>query len=181
MSLAPIIYSDGSAFYEELGKKYIQHDKGLFILAPSGVGKTHFCSAQKELHWIDGDELWLAAGAHPPLGVEWWNQGVPTIEMVEQRSDVVTADATAEGVWIMGSSCFALKPDAIVVPDWDVHVGQIKHREENNYDGGMKSHQLDQVKIHIDIIRRWKEQGVPEFQSIQEAVDRLTGDVALAQ
>lgn len=176
MSLAPTILTDGRFFYKELGRQYVRHDKGLFILAPSGVGKTHFCNAQKDKHWIDGDELWVAAGAMPPIGVEWWNMGVPVIEQVERRCDVVSTDAVNEGFWIMGASSYAFRPDAIVVPDWDTHISQIKHREENNYDGGMKSHQLEQVKVHIGIIRRWKEQGVPEFLSIQEAVDALTAD-----
>jgi hypothetical protein len=175
MSLAPIVFADGSKFYEQLSKKYIPHKEGLFILAPSGVGKTHFCNNQQEQHWIDGDELWLGTGAQPPVEEEYWNQGTEVIEMVEQRSDVVTADAKLHGFWIMGASCFWLKPDAIVIPDWDTIVAQIKHREDNNYDGGLKSDQLGQVKLHIKIIRRWKtDHNVPEYKSVQEAVSALT-------
>ncbi len=175
MTLKPVIFVEGTAYYKELAHKYTRHENGLFILAPSGVGKTHFCNAQKELHWIDGDELWLGSGAQPPLEEEYWNQGVEVIERVEQRSDVVTADAKSQGFWIMGASCYWLKPDAVVIPDWETHVAYIKHREENNYDGGMKSDQLEQVQRHINIIKNWhKHHNVPMFLSIEEAVSSLT-------
>lgn len=36
----PVIFADGTAFYNNLAKGYIRHDRGLFILAPSGSGKT---------------------------------------------------------------------------------------------------------------------------------------------
>jgi hypothetical protein len=175
MSLKPIIYSDGSAFYETLGKKYITHDKGLFILAPSGAGKTHFCTSQKNPNWIDGDELWMETGAQPPLEEEYWNQSVAVIEMVEQRSDVVTADAKMHGFWVMGASCFWLQPDAVVIPDWETHKAYIRHREENNYDGGMTSDKHDQVLRHIEIIRRWHtDHRVPVYTSVEAAVSGLT-------
>jgi hypothetical protein len=175
MSLKPIIYTYGDEFYKDLAKKYIRHEQGLFILAPSGVGKTYFCSSQKESHWIDGDDLWLGTGAQPPLEEEYWNQGVDVIERVEQRSDVVTSDAKEQGYWIMGASSFWLRPDAIVIPDWNTHVAYIKHREQNGYDGGMKSDQLEQVQRHISIIKRWnQDHGVPEYRSLKEAIEGLT-------
>lgn len=171
------ILNDGTQYYEELSKKYIKHDKGLFILAPSGVGKTHFCTRQKEPHWIDGDYLWETAGAHPPVEEAWWNFPLDELLRVEKRSDVITMEAMSEGYWILGASNYWLQPSAIVIPDWETHVKYIKHREENNYDGGLKSHQLEQLKRHITIITKWHtEYNVPKFDSIQEAVEYLTKD-----
>jgi hypothetical protein len=175
MTLAPIRFVDGSEFYEKLSKKYVRHDYGLFILAPSGVGKTHFCNNQVKPHWIDGDELWIGAGAQPSPEEEFWNQGIDVINTVDQRSDIVTNDAKLQGFWVMGASCYWLKPDAIVIPEWDTHVAQIKHREKNNYDGGVKSNQLEQVREHIKSIQRWNINfGVPEFKSVELAVSTLT-------
>ena len=51
----PLVFTDGTSIYSELGKKYIQHKIGFFILAPSGTGKTHFIKNQEKQNWIDGD------------------------------------------------------------------------------------------------------------------------------
>jgi hypothetical protein len=178
MQLNPVVFSDGKAFYEALGKKFIQHDKGLFILAPSGVGKTHFCTNQKVQHWIDGDELWIGAGAQPPFSEKYWTKGVKIINQVEQRSDVITMEAKLQGFWIMGASCYWFQPDAIVIPDWETHKAFIKHRETNNYDGGATSDALQQVLNHIEVIKDWHDKhGVPKFASIEDAVNSLSAEL----
>lgn len=175
MALNPVVFTDGNSYYEDLGKKYIKHKFGLFILAPSGVGKTYYCQSQKEKHWIDGDDLWISAGSQPPPSGKWWTQGLDVINRVDQRSDVITMDARIQGFWIMGASNFWLKPDGIVIPDWDTHVKYIKARQENNYDGGATLDALAQVRSHIETINKWNtEQGVPKFKSIDEAIDNLT-------
>lgn len=174
MVLKSVIFKNGDAFFEQLADKYIKHNYGLFILAPSGVGKTHFTKSQKEQHWIDGDDLWTAAGAQPPPGEKWWTQGEAIINIVDQRSDVITLEAKQHGFWIMGASNFWLKPDGIVIPDWDIHVNYIKTRQETNYDGGATLDALDQVKSHIEFIKKWNtEYNVPIFKSIQDAVNSL--------
>lgn len=174
MVLKSVIYSDGDSFYDALGDKYIKHKYGLFILAPSGAGKTHFTKSQTEQHWIDGDDLWIDAGAQPPPSEKWWDQGIDIINRVDQRSDVITSEAKQKGFWIIGASSYWLPPDAIVIPDWDTHVSYIKNRQENNYDGGATLDALEQVKTHIEFIEKWNtEHGVPKFKSIQEAVDSL--------
>jgi len=173
MSISPVVFQNGQHFYDELAKTYTKHDKGLFILAPSGAGKTHFCKAQTTPHWIDGDDLWTGAGAHPP--VQWWTMGIEAINRIDQRSDVVTMEAMLQGFWIIGASNYWLKPDAIVIPDRDTHISYIKHRQENNYDGGATVDALEQVWGHIEVIERWHtEHDVPQFQSIEEAVKNLT-------
>lgn len=178
MNINPLVFTDGSAFYEKLGEKYIQHKKGLFILAPSGAGKTHFCKNQKEAHWIDGDDLWMGAKAHPDGA--WWEESLEIINRVDQRSDVVTMEAKTQGFWIMGASNYWLKPDAVVIPDWDTHKKYIAYREQNNYDGGATSDKLDQVKSHIAVIEKWHhEHKVPKFGSITAAVDHLTASLGL--
>lgn len=167
----PLVFADGTQIYKELGGKYIQHKFGLFILAPSGAGKTHFIKNQKEPHWIDGDDLWNSARAHPDG--PWWTQGKDVIDEIDQRSDVITVEAKKLGFWIMGASNNWLKPDAIVIPHWRSHKKFIKHREETHYDGGATSDGLDQVLSHRKQILQWSKKGVPVFKSVPEAVDYL--------
>ncbi len=173
MKMNSVVFTDGEQVYSELAKKYMTHDKGLFILAPSGTGKTYFCDHQSEPHWIDGDELWVKAGAHPDGA--WWKEPIEIINWVDKRSDVVTMEAKAKGFWIMGASNYWLPPDAIVIPDWETHKKYISHRENNNYDGGATSEDHSQVLGHIEVIKKWHtDHGVPMYQSIEEAVKSLT-------
>ncbi len=170
----PLIYSDGTEFYKALGKKYIQHKKGLYIWAPSGAGKTHFTKNQKEHHWLDGDILWQSSNAHPKG--EWWKEPLEYCDEVDSQSDIITMHAKKLGFWVVGASCFWLPPDALVIPDWDTHVSWIKKREETNYDGGAKSDEqaLKQVKGHIEWASK-KFSDSPKFSNMQEAVDYLVG------
>lgn len=178
MDLQSLVFSDGNDFFNELKDKHIAHKKGLFILSPSGAGKTYFYENQKEPHWIDGDQLYLDTNAQPSFEYEWWNKGVHTINRVEQRCDVITAEAVDRGFWILGSINYWLKPDAIVIPPIDILMKQIKSREQTNYDGGLKEEHFEQLIVHIGIIRDWHiKYGVPEYKSIQEAVDALTTPV----
>jgi hypothetical protein len=173
MNIEPVVFQDGQSLYDEFGKRYIQHKKGLFILAPSGTGKTYFCEKQTEKHWIDGDEIWIATKAHP--NGPWWKESIEVINRVDCRSDVITMEAKKQGFWIMGASNLWLKPDAIVIPDWNTHKVYIANREKVNYDGGATSNDYSQVKGHIEVIKKWNtDYDVPLFKSIQEAVDHLT-------
>lgn len=175
MNMNPTIFTDGTDFYKDLSQKYKQHKFGLFILGPSGSGKTHFCKNQQEPHWIDGDALWETAGAHPHGA--WWLEPIETINRVDARSDVITMEAKQAGFWIVGASNYWLKPDAIVIPDWETHKQYIETRHKNNYDGGATPDDHDQVLGHIEIIKKWNtDHGVPQFKSIQEAADALTKD-----
>ncbi len=174
MSLNSVVFTDGTQFFEDLSKQYIQHNKGLFILTPSGAGKTYFCERQQEPHWIDGDQLWYDSEAQPPAEYEWWNKGPHIINRVEQRCDIITAQAVDQGFWVLGSVNYWLKPDAIVIPEVDVLMKQIKQRQASNYDGGLTEEHFEQLIVHIGIIRNWKIQyEVPEFKSIHEAVNSL--------
>lgn len=173
MKITPVTFEEDSKFYDRLAEKYLKHNTGLFILAPSGAGKTYFCKQQKQQDWIDGDELWMGAKAHPDG--PWWNEAVPVINRIDKRSDVITSESKELGFWIMGASNFWLKPDAVVIPDWETHVGYIKHRQESDYDGGATLEALDQVKSHIEVIMKWHtDYGVPRYYSIDEAVKQLT-------
>lgn len=167
----PLVFKDGSVVYKKFSDEYITHKNGLFILAPSGVGKTHFINRQKDKHWIDGDILWEMTGAHPDSA--WWTQGDDVINEVDFRSDLITQEAKRLGFWIMGASNSWLKPDAIVIPDWEIHKKYIGHRENNNYDGGATSKNHDQVLKHRNKILGYEKQGVPKFQSVEEAVNYL--------
>lgn len=132
-------------------------------MTPSGA-ITYFCKKQTEPNWIDGDVLWIDSGAQPPI--EWWNGGVPMIERVEQRCDVVTAQTVDMGLWVMGSVNSWLKPDAIVIPKWETLVERIHARQvSGNYDGGLTDSHLEQLKTHLSIINKWHtDYGVPKTQ-----------------
>ena len=183
----PIIFADGTEFYKKLAEKYIPHTRGFFILAPSGSGKTYYINSQKEKHWIDGDELWMAANAHPDNA--WWTAGdaATSLREVDFRSDVITYQAKKLGFWIMGASNLWLRPDAIVLPDWEQHKKYIASRQQGNYDGGATTDKLQQVIHHRERIKQHAEtempafrsldydrSSVPSFNSIAEAADYLS-------
>jgi hypothetical protein len=167
----PLMFADATAEFEKLGKQYIRHKKGFFIMAPSGSGKTHFVKNQTEPHWVDGDDLWVITKAHP--AGDWWNDGVEAITIIDQRCDVMTAQAKRMGFWVVGASNSWLKPDAIVLPHWSTHKRYIRLREEGNYDGGATSAQLGGVLGHRKWIAKWAHAGVPKFGSVAEAAAYL--------
>lgn len=176
MKFIPVAFDDSGRIYQEFAKQYIQHKKGLFVLAPSGTGKTYYCKNQAEPHWIDGDELWVATKAHPDGA--WWTKGIEVINRIDQRCDVIAMEAKAEGFWLMGASNYWLQPDAIVIPEWETHKANIKHRETHDYDGGATSDTLDQVQGHVEAIVKWHTgKDAPLFRSINEAVIALTEPV----
>lgn len=164
----PIIFSDGSTVWNELKQRYITHKKGLFIYGPSGIGKTYYVKHQKENNWIDGDVLWEACNAFPKG--DWWNWSEEEIDSIERKADVITEQAKKLGFWVIGASSVNMIPDAIVIPDFDTHLKYIKHREEHNYDGGMKSDDIEKIKRNREYFSRFKEKGVPIFPSVDDAV-----------
>ena len=166
-SKVPLIFADGSAVYKKFAKEYVTHKRGFFILAPSGAGKTYFIKNQKEKHWIDGDAIWEATNAHPKGA--WWLESIETMDEIDQKSDIITMQVKKLGFWIMGASNNWLKPDAVVLPNWNTHKKYIKTRETNTYDGGATSDRLPQVLGHRKWIRKWTKQGVPVFKSVKEA------------
>lgn len=166
----PLIFKEGSDVYKKFSQQSITHSKGLFILAPSGSGKTYFIERQEDRHWIDGDSLWEATNAHPS-GFWWLGDN---IDEIDQRSDIITIQAKKLGFWIIGASNNFLKPDAIVLPHWSTHKRYIIQRESKSYDGGATSDRFSQVLRHRKWIRRWIRQGVSSFKSIKEATDFLT-------
>src|SRR6266849_2074458 len=100
----PIVFSNGTEFYERLSQRYVRHDHGLFILAPSGAGKTHFFNSQETKDWVDGDALWLASNAQP--NNDWWTAGDSAVSLreVDARSDLITWQAMKLGFWVLGAS-----------------------------------------------------------------------------
>ncbi len=164
----PVIFTDGSKVYNELKKKYITHKKGLFIYGPSGIGKTYYIKHQKKNDWIDGDVLWEACNALPKG--DWWNLSDEEIDTIERRADIITEQAKKLGFWIIGASSVNMIPDAIVIPDFEMHLKYIKHREEHNYDGGIKSNNIQKIKENREYFSRFSKNGVPIFKSVNEAV-----------
>ncbi|HEY8999250.1 MAG TPA: hypothetical protein VIM53_02935 [Candidatus Saccharimonadales bacterium] len=167
----PLVFADGTAYWNKITEQYRTHKRGFFILGPSGSGKTHFVKNQTEPHWIDGDVLWCGANAAP--AGQWWLRSGEDIIMIDSRSDVVTQQAKSLGLWIVGASNYWLKPDAIVIPHWSTHQKYIRYRETHNYDGGAKSDAFAQVLWHRRWIMKYAKQGVPQFRSVQEAAAYL--------
>ncbi|MBV9282609.1 MAG: hypothetical protein JOZ41_21235 [Chloroflexi bacterium] len=172
----PVVYVDGTEVYRRFMEEYLVHRKGLFIVAPSGSGKTYFVNRQTAMHWIDGDDLWIAAGAHPDR--DWWNDDIEVVLAIDQRSDIITEQARRLGLWIIGASNYWLLPDAIVLPDWDTHQRYIVERERGYYDGGARQEDLSKVLDH----RRWltklsNDEGIPIFTSVQEAASSLESEI----
>ena len=168
----PLIFADGTAAYSKLAKTHETHKHGYFILAPSASGKTHFVTQQKTRHWIDGDELWLAALAQPAGA--WWLEPIERAEQIEARCDVITLEAKRLGFWIVGGSNTWLKPDAIVIPNWQTQKHHLQQRTQGDNDGGFTNSQLERALIQRKWFNRWAKQGVPKFLSITEAADYLT-------
>ncbi len=112
----PVVFADGSAVYSKLAKTYRTHSKGLFILAPSGSGKSYFVNHQAVKNWIDGDLLWVVTGAD--YSNDTWDESLEQIMEINARSDIITEQAKKQGFWVIGSSNLFLQPDAIVIPDW---------------------------------------------------------------
>lgn len=168
----PRILTKSTDTYKVFLDETIPHTKGYFILAPSGTGKTYYTSRQIEMHWIDGDALWNAAGAHPQ--VQWWTMGLEMILEVDARSDVITQEAKRLGLWIMGASNNWLTPDAVVLPPLETNIEYIKRREVENYDGGLTSSQIDQLKSHRQHIQEMAlAKGIPVFESIDAATAHI--------
>jgi hypothetical protein len=103
----------------------------------------------------------------------WWEKPELILD-VEMKCDIITNEAKKLGFWLLGSANYWLKPDAIVLPPWETHIQFIKKRELN-FDGGARSNpkELAQLKKHRDWILTWMKEGVPKFDSIEEAVNYL--------
>lgn len=167
----PLVFSDGTKIYNDLKEEYKTHKKGYFIYGPSGVGKTYFINHQIEKNWIDGDVLWSAAKAFP--SGDWWNWSGEEIDEIEKRADIITKQAKDLGFRIIGASSVNCVPDAIVMPDFETHLKYIRYRETHNYDGGMKSDNLEKIKRNREYFSRFHKIGVPIFKSVDEAVQYL--------
>ncbi len=166
-------FCDGEFVFKEFTKEYVVHPKGLFIVAPSGSGKTHFMKRQKEKDWIDGDVIWTATGAHPTTA--WWNESLEVIFEINEKSDIITSQARKLGLWIMGASNAWLVPDAIILPDWKTHQHYIQEREKNNYDGGATSRDFAKVFAHRGDLKKFaRKNHVKIFKTVEEAVEHLT-------
>lgn len=168
----PIIFSDGTSFYRELGNEYSTHSTGLFVLAPSASGKTYYIENQTEKDWIDGDYLWHITNAD--LSNDDWEYDMETVKEINRRSDVITHQAKKLGFWVIGSSNDSLKPDAIVLLPVEKHMEYIEKRGENKNANGAKREDIEALLEHRKIIELWKGQGVPSFESIELAVEYLT-------
>jgi len=168
----PIIFSDGTSFYDKLGNEYNIHSKGLFILAPSASGKTYYIENQTEKDWIDGDYLWPVTNAD--LSNDDWDYDMEVVKEINRRSDVITYQAKKLGFWIIGSSNDSLKPDAIVLLPIEKHMEYVQKRLEGQNSNGAKKEDVDALLEHRKIIELWVDQGVPSFESVEMAVEYLT-------
>jgi len=163
----PVSFCDGKQIFLDFMTENVIHNQGLLVVAPSGSGKTYFVNHQSEPHWIDGDRLWIATGAH--LDRAWWTEGTKVINEVQQRSDIISNYAKKLGLWVIGTDCYWLVPDAIVLPDWEIQKANILEREMYHYDGGAKSTDHNQVLAHRDYLSKLAERkNIPVFKTILE-------------
>lgn len=166
----PIVFADGTSTYNELKKEYITHKKGVFIYAPSGVGKTFYINQQKEKHFIDGDYLWGLCGALPK-GPWWLNEEVDELERFERRADIITEQAKKLGFFILGASRVNIIPDAIVLPPLETHIKFIKQRENHHYDGGLKSDNINKILNARERALKSKGPNTLVFDSVHQACE----------
>lgn len=177
----PSSYKSGASVFKKFMERHIVHSVGYFILAPSGTGKTYFVNNQKRKHWIDADKLWEETGAHPHWKTVWWEKGDKAAQIVDQRCDVITLEAKKLGLWLLGASNFWLKPDAIVMPDFELQKKYVAMREEaikkGLKDGGAGVDDYRQMLNHRKRIKKtWLQKKlVPEFKTIKEAALFLKG------
>lgn len=61
----PLIFTDATDYWNKVTEEYVVHQKGFFILGPSGVEKTHFIKNQTGSHWIVGDKIRASTNASP--------------------------------------------------------------------------------------------------------------------
>lgn len=168
----PLVFADGTEFYKKLASEYVTHSKGLFIIAPSGAGKTYYVDNQEVKNWIDGDTLWMAAKAHPKG--EWWLKDLDGINEIERRSDVITEQAKKLGFWIIGVDCYSILPDAVVIPELETHKKYLQIRtNDHNNDGGQTIDRLDSVLRARKYMESFADKGVPIFKSVEEATGYL--------
>ena len=167
----PIVFSDGTSIYGQLGDEYNTHAKGLFILAPSASGKTYYIENQTQKDWIDGDYLWSITNAD--LSSDDWEYDTEAVKEINRRSDVITYQAKKLGFWIIGSSNDSLKPDAIVLLPVKKHMEYVDKRMESQNFNGARKEDIDALLEHRKTIEQWKSQGVPCFESVELAVGYL--------
>lgn len=165
-----VVFCSGEdVFNTIINEGYIQHKTGLFILAPSGAGKTYFVTRQQKMDWIDGDDLWPVSGADDTDPS--WNYDMNEVMELNLRCDIITLQAKKVGLWIIGSSNICLKPDAIVLPKWGLHRAYVSERQKKNYGDGATTEDINGLKEHRRWIRKWIKYGVKCFNTIEEAVD----------
>lgn len=91
---SPVVFTDGKTTSDRLAKSCSTHCYGLFVLAPSGTGKTYYVNGQHEKHWIDGDLLWTVTGSD--YSDMKWISNIQEVSEIDARCDVITQQAKNE-------------------------------------------------------------------------------------
>lgn len=121
--------------------------------------------------------LWPAANVDKTPGD--WNDSADSVLEINNKCDVITNKAKKLGFWVVGSSNNFLKSDAIVLPKWNTHKSYIAAREKTSYYEGATSNDLDGVKAHRAVIRKWRKYGVPCYESVQDTAKYLAHSPSL--
>jgi hypothetical protein len=162
------MFTSGSSVYSKYSESFVKHKKGLLILGPPGIGKTYYCDNIQEenedgkKHWIDADNICSS------LNVQWHFNEKSKIEqrLNYLRAEYILEQSRALGYYVIGSLFWNnIIPDAIVIPDIELHKTYLKSREDLNID-----FVLTVRKLLKDMAKRFD---IKVFKSIQDAINYI--------
>lgn len=140
------------------------HPKGLFVVAPSGAGKSHYIKSHEK--WTDQD----------PFLAEFGEGKGNLSESKLRRADDITFQLKKRGGWVMGATWWNPQHvDAFVVPP----ESTIKSRLRQKTDKFPDSYYDDEIKPHIenDIKPLAKEHNIKIYESFDQCTRALSGVV----
>jgi GTPase SAR1 family protein len=148
-------FCDGTEAYRTFQK----HDKGMVILGPPGCGKSTFVATQKGNDWTDQDELFEKLGANWKANEE--NQLDFTLNYM--RCDYLLEQSKQLGYKVIGALFWKYVPDAIVMPDIEIHKRWIATRDDLCLETILD---IRTVLVDISISNH-----IPLFESCEDAVE----------
>jgi len=127
---------DSKKIQEVIDKLNIKlHPRGLFVVAPSGAGKSHYVKGHNT--WTDQD----------PFLAEFGEGKGDLSESKLRKADDLTFELKKEGGWVMGATWWNPQHiDAFIIPPESI----IKKRLRQKTDKFPESYYGDVIKPHIE-------------------------------